>query len=70
MRRKYIEANIEEDINLKDQFRIKNLPYPISIRDACRKNYVDNKFSDPSSLKTAIMLILMTKISITFVLLK
>ena len=43
----YIEANIEEDIDLKHQFRIKNLPGPISIRELTSKNYVDNLFNDP-----------------------
>ena len=41
LRTKYLESNIEEDIHLKNQFRIKKLPDPISIRDACSKNYVD-----------------------------
>ena len=39
-----IEGNIEEDIDLKNQYRIKNIPDPISIRDSCSKNYVDNIF--------------------------
>ena len=30
LRTNYIESNIEEDIDLKNQFRIKNLPDPIS----------------------------------------
>ena len=47
----YIEANVEEDIDLKNQFRIKNIPDPISIREATTKNYVDNSFNDPSVLK-------------------
>ena len=51
LRTNYIEANIEEDIDLKNQYRIKNLPDPISIREACSKNYVDNLFNDPSILK-------------------
>ena len=51
LRTNYIEANIEEDIDLKNQYRIKNLPDPISIREAASKNYVDNKFNDPSILK-------------------
>ena len=38
LRTNYIEANIEEDIELKNQFRIKNLPNPISIREAASKN--------------------------------
>ena len=47
----YIEANIEEDIHLKNQYRIKNLPDPITIREAFTKNYVDNLFNDPSIIK-------------------
>ena len=47
----YIEANIEEDIDLKGQFRIKNLPDPISIREPAPKHYVDNLFNDPSIIK-------------------
>ena len=35
LRSNYIESNIEEDIDLKNQYRVKNLPYPISIREAC-----------------------------------
>ena len=48
LRSNYIEVNIEEDIDLKNQFRIKNLPDPISIREAASKNYVDNLFNDTS----------------------
>ena len=51
LRSNYIEANIEEDIDLKNQFRIKNLPDPIHIRGAASKNYVDNLFNDPSIIK-------------------
>ena len=51
LRTNYIEADIEEDIDLKNQFRIKNLPDPISIREAASKNYVDNLFNDPSIIK-------------------
>ena len=51
LRTNYIEANIEEDIDLKNQYRIKNIPDPISIREAASKNYVDNLFNDPSLLK-------------------
>ena len=49
----YIEANIEEDLDLKNQYRIKNLPDPISIRDAASKHFVDNLFNDPSVLKNS-----------------
>ena len=47
----YIERNIGEDIDLKNQFRIKNLPDPLSIREAASKNYVDKSFNDSSILK-------------------
>ena len=30
----YIEANLEEDIDMKNQFYIKNLPNPINLDDA------------------------------------
>ena len=48
----YIEANIEEDIGLKNQFRIKNLLDPISIREACSKTYVENLWNDTSIKNT------------------
>ena len=47
----YIDANIEEDIDLKNQYRIKKLPDPISIREATSKHFVDNLFNDPTILK-------------------
>ena len=47
----YKEANIEEDIDLKNQFRIKNLPDPFSIREANSKNFVDNLINDLSIIK-------------------
>ena len=31
LRTNYLESNLEEDIDLKNQFRIENLPDPISI---------------------------------------
>ena len=51
LRTNYIESNIEEDIDLKTEYRIKNLPDPISIRETCSKNYADNLFNDPSIVK-------------------
>ena len=51
LRTNCIESNKKEDIDLKNQYRIKNLPDPISIRETCNKNYVDNKFNDPSIIK-------------------
>ena len=51
LRTNYIEANIEEDIDLKNQYRIKDSPDRISIREAASKNYVDSLFNDPSIVK-------------------
>ena len=51
MRTNYIEANIEGDIDIKNQYRIKNSPDPISIREAASKNYVDTLFNDSSIIK-------------------
>ena len=51
LRTNYIEANIEEDIDLKNQYRIKNLPDPNSNREACSENYVDKLINDPSIIK-------------------
>ena len=51
LRTSYIEANIEEDIDIKNQIRIKKLPDPISIREAASKKYVNKKFNDASVIK-------------------
>ena len=51
LRTNHIESNIEEDIDLKNRYRIKNLPDPISIQETASKNYVDNKFNDPSIIR-------------------
>ena len=37
LRTNYIEANLEEDIDLKIQYRIKNLIDPTEKQDACSK---------------------------------
>ena len=57
LRTNYIESNFDEDIDLKKQYRIKNLPDLISIREAASKNYVNNLFNDPSIVKTPNILI-------------
>ena len=36
---------------MKNHFRIKKLPDPISIREAASKNYVENLFNNPSIVK-------------------
>ena len=53
LRHNYIESNIEEDIDLKNQYRIKNLPDPTEIQDACSKKYTDNLFNDPTIIKNS-----------------
>ena len=53
LRTNYIEANIGEIIDLESQYRIKNLPNPISIREGASNNYVDNLFNDPSIIKNS-----------------
>ena len=50
LRTNYLESN-KEDINLKNQLRIGNLPHPISIREAAAKTYVDKRFNDSSIKK-------------------
>ena len=51
LRSNFLENDVEEDIDLKNQNRIKNLPDPISIREAASKIYVDSKFNDPSIIR-------------------
>ena len=48
LRTNYIEANIEEKFDLKNQFKIRNLPCPQENSDAVCKSYVDNLFNDPN----------------------
>ena len=51
LRTNSIEVNIEEDFDLKNQYRVKKLPDSVSVRKAWSKKYVDNKFNDPSRIK-------------------
>ena len=51
LRNNYVESNLEEDIDLKNQYRIENLSDPISIREVCSKFNVDILFNDPSIKK-------------------
>ena len=46
-----MESNIEEDIDLKNQYRNKNLPDPTEIQDACSINYVDKSINNPSIIQ-------------------
>ena len=52
MRFNYVEANIEEDIELKNQYRFRNFFDPISITEAASQIYVDNFFNNPSIIKS------------------
>ena len=45
LKHNYIESNLEENLNMKIQYRIKNLPDPTSIREADPKNNVDKLFN-------------------------
>ena len=44
LRTNYIEADIEEDIDMKNQFYIKNLPSPINLDEAISKRYGDTNY--------------------------
>ena len=46
LRSNYIETDMEENLDFKNQYQIKNLPNPTEICDACNKNYVDNIFKN------------------------
>ena len=47
----YLESTSEEELDLKNQYKIKILPVSINISDAGSKNYVDNFFSNSSVIK-------------------
>ena len=51
LRTYYIEAKIEDNIDLKNQYRIKNLPDLISITEVASRNCVDNLYNDPIIIK-------------------
>ena len=51
LRTNYIDSIIEEDTDLENQYRVINIPDPISIREATSKNYNDILFNDPSIVK-------------------
>ena len=43
VRANYIESSMEEDIDMKNQFKIKNLPNPSNLQDPATKFYVVSK---------------------------
>ena len=49
----YIERIKEENVHLKNQFKIKILPDAVSIREPASKLFVDIKFFDPSIEKNS-----------------
>ena len=51
MRTDYIESNIEEDIELKNQFGIRNSLDPITFREASSKLCADKNSNDPCIIK-------------------
>ena len=53
MRSKYIELNNEEDIDKKNQFKIKKLPCPVEISHVVRKVYVGSGLKDPSIIRSS-----------------
>ena len=46
LRSNSIETDIDHDINLKNQYKIINLPEPTSDKDGVNKIYIDNKIAD------------------------
>ena len=42
----YKESKIEEDLDIRNQYRSKSLPDPFSMGDACSKIYVDKIFKN------------------------
>ena len=51
MRTNYIENDIEEDIDMINQFKTKNLPHPQQNSGAVCKSYVDRGLSDLSIIR-------------------
>ena len=52
IRTNYIESNIEEDIDMKNTFKIKNLPDPTLPQDPTTKIYVDTELDDSTIVRT------------------
>ena len=51
LRANYVESDIEKDIDMKNQTKIKSLSTPIDRHQATPKSYVDDKFNDPSIIR-------------------
>ena len=46
LRTNYIESNIDQDIDLRNQYRIINIPLPVNEKDIVNKIYIDSKIGD------------------------
>ena len=44
IRDNYIESEMEENINMRNQYYIKNLPNPIDLDDAVNKRYTNSNY--------------------------
>ena len=51
LRTNYIESDMEEDIDMKQKFKIKNLIDPTNDFDAVNKGYIDNKINESTLLR-------------------
>ena len=51
LRIKYLESNLQEDIDLENQYRNQNLPCPQETSDPVCKSYADNLFNDSSIIR-------------------
>ena len=49
----FIETKLEEYIDMKKLFKIKNLPDSMSSEEPASRSYVDKKFNDPSITKNS-----------------
>ena len=48
LRTNYIESKIEEDIDTKNPYKVKNLPCLQEVSDSVCKSYVDSGLNDPN----------------------
>ena len=51
VRANYIESEMEEDIDMKQKFKIINLTEPTNLTDAANKGYIDNKINESTLLR-------------------
>ena len=51
IRANYIENNMGEDFDFKNQYGNKNLPCPVKHKDAVCKSYVDSGLNDPCKIR-------------------